>query len=61
MAASPGIERELYGSLLREVFVGAVEESPLLRSVTGKRLMKTNRKTACAVVIGKVWKSAMAP
>jgi hypothetical protein len=39
------------------------EESPLLETVTGKRLVKTlqaGKDLVCAVVICKVWRSAMA-
>jgi hypothetical protein len=39
--------------------VDAVEESPLLRSITGKRLVKDLKDLACAVAICKVWKLAM--
>jgi hypothetical protein len=40
--------------------LGAVEESPLFRSITGKQLMKADWKDlACAVVICKVWKLAI--
>jgi hypothetical protein len=33
---------QLYGSLRTEGFVGAVEEPPLSRSVTGKRVVKAD-------------------
>jgi hypothetical protein len=39
------------------------EESPLLESVTGKRLMKTlhaGKDFVCALMICKVWRSVMA-
>jgi hypothetical protein len=45
---------------VKKDFGGAVEESPLLRSVTGKRQVKANWKDlACAVVIYKAWRSAI--
>jgi hypothetical protein len=50
-------------SLWREYLVGAVEESALLEAVTRELLVKTQRTEkdlACAVVICKMWKLAMA-
>jgi hypothetical protein len=38
------------------------EESPLLKTVTGKRLVKTlqaRKDLVCALVICKLWRSAM--
>jgi hypothetical protein len=50
--------RELYGSLWREGLIGAVEESPLLETVSRERLVKTQQTEdlVCAVVICNVWK-----
>jgi hypothetical protein len=44
-----------------EVSVEA-EESPLLEAITRERLVKTQQtgNTACAIVICKVWRSAIA-
>jgi hypothetical protein len=42
---------QLYGSLWREDLIGVVEESELLASIIGKRLVTANWKDlACAVV-----------
>jgi hypothetical protein len=47
----------------RENLSAEAEESPLLEAVTRERLVKTQqagRDLACAVVICKVWRLAMA-
>jgi hypothetical protein len=49
--------------LLRENLSAEAEESPLLEAITRERLVKilqAEKDLACAVVICKVWRMAMA-